>query len=766
MVAIVLCLARAAGIFLLWVLGPDVGGREHTALSSFLERMKSVKNTMQLCLRKAESSGVLLVLAVGLIMTNSIVVSAQSADAGFGPANPFYAASALPFQVPPFDKIKDGDYQPAIEAGMAEQLKEVRAIVDNPAEPTFENTIVAMERTGTLFQRAMAAFNGVTGANTNPALEKVQREEAPKIAAHNDAIYLDAKLFKRVKVIYEKRESLKLSSEGHRLVEIYYDRFVHAGANLSDSDKERLKKINEEESTLSNAFRSKVLAATKDAAYFTPDKNRLAGLTDAQIGAAEQAAKQRKKEGWILPLQNTTQQPYLSSLSARTTRQALFEDSWMRAERGDANDTRETIARLAQLRAEKGRLLGHPSYAAWKLEDQMAKTPENALKFMDALVAAATANAASEAKDIQAVIDSQNDGFKLQPWDWEFYSERVRKAKYDLDEVEVRPYFEMNNVLQNGVFYAANQLYGLTFQERKDIPVWHPDVRVFEVFDADGHPLAVWYCDYYKRDNKNGGAWMGSYVRQSKLLGTLPVVYNVANLPKPAEGEPALISFSDVITMFHEFGHALHGMFAATEYPSLSGTAVARDFVEFPSQFNEHWATYPSVFAHYAKHHKTGAPMPAELAAKIKKAADFNQGYALTELLAAAELDMQWHSLPVSAPLQKPEEFEKAALEKKGLTLSYVPPRYRSSYFSHICGGGYAAGYYAYLWSEMLDDDAFQWFQDHGGLTRANGDRLRAMVLSRGNTGDLEKMYEAWLGSAPNIEPMLKYRGLAKGETK
>jgi peptidyl-dipeptidase Dcp len=396
----------------------------------------------------------------------------------------------------------------------------------------------------------------------------------------------------------------------------------------------------------------------------------------------------------------------------------------------------------------------------------MAKTPANALKFMDALVPASAANAASEAKDIQEMIDSQKGGFAVEPWDWEFYSEQVRKAKYDLDEAEVRPYFEMNNVLQNGVFYAANQLYGLTFKERKDIPVWHPDVRVFEVFNADGTPLALWYCDYYKRDNKNGGAWMSSFVRQSKLMGTLPVVYNVANLPKPAEGEPALISFSDVITMFHEFGHALHGMFSAAEFPGLSGTSVARDFVEFPSQFNEHWATYPAIFNHYAKHHKTGAPMPAELSAKIRKSEDFNQGYALTELLAAAELDMQWHSLPASAPLQKADEFEKAALEKKGLTLSYVPPRYRSSYFSHIWGGGYAAGYYAYLWSEMLDDDAFQWFQDHGGLTRENGDRLRAMVLSRGNTEDLVTMYTAWLGGDPNIEPMLKYRGLEKATSK
>jgi peptidyl-dipeptidase Dcp len=710
-------------------------------------------------------AGMSMVLA-GVIMMSSSVLVAQSSDAGFGPGNPFYAPSALPFQAAPFDRIKDSDYQPAIEAGMAEQRKEIHAIADNPAAPTFENTFVAMEKTGALFQRAYAAFSAVTGANTNPVLEKVQQEEAPKLAAHSDAIFLDVKLFHRVAAVYEKRESLKLSPEGLRLVEYYYQRFVHAGANLSDADKEKLKKINEEESTLSNGFRSKVLAATKDAANATTDKSALAGLTDAQLAAAELAAKQRNKEGWVIPLQNTTQQPYLSSLEVRATRRGLFEDSWTRAERGDANDTRETISRLAQLRAEKGKLLGFDSYAGWKLEDQMAKTPANAVQFMDALVPPATANAVDEAKDIQAVIDSQKGGFELQPWDWEFYSEQVRKAKYDLNEAEVRPYFEMNNVLQNGVFYAANQLYGLTFKERKDIPVWHADVRVYEVMEADGKPLALFYCDYYKRDNKNGGAWMGSLVRQSKLLGTLPVVYNVANLPKPAEGEPALISFSDVITMFHEFGHALHGMFAATEYPVLSGTSVARDFVEFPSQFNEHWATYPAIFAHYAKHYKTGRAMPVELAAKIKKAEDFNQGYKLTELLAAAELDMQWHSLPVGSPLQKPDEFEKAALEKKGLTLSYVPPRYRSSYFSHIWGGGYAAGYYAYLWAEMLDDDAFQWFQDHGGLTRANGDRFRSMVLSRGNTEDLAKMYEAWLGSAPNIEPMLKYRGLVKAGAK
>jgi peptidyl-dipeptidase Dcp len=702
-----------------------------------------------------------LLLAAGAIMMSSNVLAAQSV-AGFGPANPFFAPSTLPFQAPPFDKIKDSDYQPALEAGMAQQLKEVQAIAENPAAPTFENTVVAMEKTGDLLNRASMAFSGVAGANTNPVLEKLQEIEAPKFAAHQDAIFLNAKLFQRFATVYKERDSLKLDPESLRLVEYYYQQFVIAGANLSESDKDKLKELNKEESTLSNTFRTKVLAATKDAAYATKDKGALAGLSAAQLGGAAELAKSRKKKGYVLAMQNTTQQPFLASMSDRATRQAVFEDSWARTERGDANDTRATIARMAQVRAEQGKLLGFDSYAGWKLQDQMAKTPENALKFMDALVPASTAKAAGEAKDIQDVIDAQKGGFQVQPWDWDFYAEQVRKAKYDLDEAQVRPYFELNNVLQNGVFYAANQLYGLTFKERKDIPVWNPDVRVFDVIDADGKPLALFYCDYYKRDNKNGGAWMSNFVNQSKLLGTLPVVFNVANLPKPAEGEPALISFNDVTTMFHEFGHALHGMFAATQYPSLSGTSVPRDFVEFPSQFNEHWATYPAVFSHYAKHYKTGEPMPAELAAKIKKAATFNEGYQMTELLAAAELDMQWHTLPVSATLESPDAFEKAALEKKKLLVSYVPPRYRSSYFSHIWGGGYAAGYYAYLWSEMLDDDAYQWFEDNGGLTRANGDRFRAMVLSRGNTEDLPKMYAAWLGTAPTIEPMLKYRGLEK----
>jgi peptidyl-dipeptidase Dcp len=707
---------------------------------------------------------VMLLFMSTLITAGTIVVGstnpALAAAADFGPSNPFFAPSTLPFEAPPFDKIKDEDFQPAIEAGMAQQQAEVEVIANNPDAPTFENTLVALEKSGQLLTRVLAVFGGVTGANTNDTLQKVKTIEAPKLAAQEDFVYLNTKLFARIAAIYGQRATLKLDAESLRLLEYYYDKFVHAGANLSETDKTELRKLNEEESSLQDTFINKLLDATKQGAFVTTDKAALAGFSEARIAAAAQAAKSRQTEGFVIPLQNTTQQPDLVSLSDRATRETIFEHSWNRTERGNADDTRDTIARLAQLRAQKAKLLGFPSFAAWQLEDQMAKTPQAALQFMDAIVPAATAQAAREAKDNQGVIDAQKGGFQLQPWDWNFYAEQVRKARFDLDNAQVKPYFEINNVLENGVFYAANQLYGLTFKERHDIPVYQADVRVFEVFDANGKPLALFYCDYFKRDNKNGGAWMDQFVGQSHLLGELPVVFNVANLAKPAEGEPALISFTDVITMFHEFGHALHGMFADTEYPTLSGAQTARDFVEFPSQFNEHWASEPTVFAHYAKHYKTGAPMPEELVARLRKSDTFNKGYDMTELLAAAELDMQWHSLPASAPLQNPDEFEKQALDKTHLNVSYVPPRYRSSYFAHIWGGGYSAGYYAYLWTQMLADDAYQWFVEHGGLTRANGDRFRQMVISRGNTQDLAKMYEAWRGAPPNTKAMLKYRGL------
>ncbi|MBS0569186.1 MAG: peptidyl-dipeptidase Dcp [Proteobacteria bacterium] len=693
---------------------------------------------------------------------------AKSAAAAPAPVrvNPFMAASTLPFQAPPFDQITDADYQPAIEEGMRRQLAEVDAIANDPSPPTFENTYVALEKTGALLTRVMTVFNGVSGANTDDTLQKLQETEAPKLAAHQDAIYLNGKLFARIDAVYNARAKLKLDPESLRLVEVVHANFVRAGAKLSAADKSKLEALNKEESSLSAGFVNKLLAAAKAGALVVDDKAQLAGMSAADIGAAAQAAKARGLDGkWALPLQNTTQQPALQDLSDRATRQVLFENSWNRAERGDANDTRATIERLAQLRAEKAKLLGFPTFAAWTLQDQMARNPATAFAFMRKLAPAAVARARSEARDIQATIDKDQKAlgkpaFKLEPWDWERYAEQVRKAKYDLDENQIKPYFELNNVLENGVFYAAHQLYGLSFKERHDIPVYQPDVRVFEVSNADGSPLALFYCDYFKRDNKNGGAWMDNFVGQSRLLGTKPVIYNVANFTKPAPGQPALLSWDDVITMFHEFGHALHGMFADEEYPTLSGTNTARDFVEFPSQFNEHWASVPEVFDHFAKHYQTGATMPAELVAKMRKAGKFNKGYDMTELVAAALLDMEWHTLPASAPLQDADTFEAAALKKDKVDVSYVPPRYRSSYFLHIWGNGYSAGYYAYLWTQMLADDAYEWFKEHGGLTRANGDRFRAMVLSRGNTEVLAKMYRDWRGQDPSIEPMLIDRGL------
>lgn len=675
--------------------------------------------------------------------------------------NPFFATSQLPFQAPRFDVISESDYAPAIAAGIQQKLAEVEKIANNPAEPTFDNTFVALEKSGALLTRTMSVFSAMTSANTSDALQKLDEETSPKLAALDDAIMLNSKLFARIKAIYDRRDSLNLDPESLRLVEVIYKNYVLAGANLSDADKTQLKALNQEAATLSTQFTNKLLAASKNGALAIGDKTLLAGLSEGELAAAAQAASERKLDKqWLLVLQNTTQQPDLQNLQDRDTRQKLFDASINRAEKNDANDTRQTLARLAKVRAEQAKLLGFPNYAAWKLQNQMAKTPDAALAFMRNIVPAATARAEREAKDIQAVIDRQNGGFKLAAWDWQFYAEQVRKEKYDLDESQIKPYFEMNNVLHNGVFYAANLLYGISFKERKDIPVYHPDVRVYEVFDKDGQSLALFYTDFFKRDNKGGGAWMSNFVEQSKLNGTKPVIYNVSNFTKPAAGQPALLSYDDVITMFHEFGHALHGMFADQQYPSLSGTNTARDFVEFPSQFNEHWASDPQVFAHFAKHYQTGEAMPQALVDKINKADKFNKGYAMTELLAAALLDMHWHMLGADQPQQDVDKFEAASLSQDKIDLSYVPPRYRSSYFQHIWGNGYAAGYYAYLWTEMLADDAFQWFSDNGGLTAENGQRFREQVLSQGNSQDLEKMYVKWRGQEPSIEPMLINRGL------
>jgi len=648
---------------------------------------------------------------------------AEENSESFSSANPFFKSSELAFQAPAFDKIKSGDFKPALEEGMKQQMEEIQKIADQTEVPGFENTILAIEKSGQLLNRTSMVFNLLTGANTNPELQKVKEEEAPKLTANTDAIYLNTKLFKRVEALYIQKDQLKLDAESLRLLEYYYQKFELAGAKLSDADKDKLKELNKEEATLSAKFTAQLQAAGKG-------------------------------------LKNTTQQPELQSMADRSKREELFKKSWNRAEKGDANDTRKIISRIAQIRSSQAALLGFKNYAAWKLQNQMAKTPEAVEDFFSKVIPAVTAKAKSEAADIQAVIDQQKGGFKLEPWDWDFYAEQVRKAKYDLDENEVKPYFELNKVLINGVFYAATQLYGITFKERKDLPVYQEDVRVFDVIDKDGKQLGLFYCDYYKRDNKDGGAWMDNLVPQSKLFGTIPVIYNVCNFTKPEPGKPALISFDDVTTMFHEFGHGLHGLFANQQYPSLSGANVARDYVEFPSQFNEHWASDPKILKNYALHYQTGVQMPQALLDKIKKASSFNQGYIFTEALAAADLDMQWHTIPSGAPLQDVDKFEAEALKKTNLNLSYVPPRYRSSYFLHIWSNGYAAGYYAYSWTSMLENDAFSWFQENGGLTRANGQRFRDMILSKGNTEDLGKMFFNFRGHNPDIKPMLKKRGL------
>jgi peptidyl-dipeptidase Dcp len=676
-------------------------------------------------------------------------------------ANALLSASTLPFQAPPFDRIKDSDYLPAFEEGMRQHLLEVHAISDNPEPASFANTLEALERSGQTLSRVSRIFFGLVQADTNPQRQQIQETVAPKLAAHQDEINLDPKLFARIKAIYQQRDALGLDAEQKRLAEHYYQQFVRAGAQLSDADKDTLRKLNIEETTLSTAFHTKLVAAAAAAAVVVDDKAKLDGLSEGDIAAAAEDAKARKLDGkYVLALQNTTQQPALAALQDRQQRAQLLQAAETRSERGDGNDTRASVQRLAQLRAQKARLLGYDSWAAYTLADQMAKTPEQALKLLTDTVPAATAKARSEAAEIQQLIDAQHGGFKLAAADWDYYAEQVRKARYDLDEAQIKPYFELDNVLQNGVFYAANQLYGITFKQRTDIPTYHPDMKVYEVFDQDGSSLALFYTDYFKRDSKSGGAWMDVFVEQDGLSGAKPVVYNVCNFTKPAAGQPALLSFDDVTTLFHEFGHALHGMFSKVKYPSIAGTSTSRDFVEFPSQFNEHWATDAKVFAHYAKHYQTGEAMPQALVDKLQQAKTFNSGYATTEYLSAALLDLAWHTQPADAPLQDVGKFEAAALKKFKVDLPEVPPRYRTSYFDHIWGGGYSAGYYAYFWSEVLDDDAYEWFKEHGGLTRDNGQVFRDKILSRGNTVELAQLYRDFRGKDPSVEPLLENRGL------
>ena len=713
-------------------------------------------------------------LLLGAATCAVLMGSAGAAPAARGKAKPpssaagqvFASPSPLLLHAPQFDKIKDSDFKPALERGMARQKAEIAAIAANPAAPTFDNTIAAMERSGQMLERANNVFSALTAANTNDALQKIESEESPKLAAHADWIYLNPKLFARVSSLYQRREALGLNAEQAQLLKVTYETFVRAGAKLSPSDKTKLKALNGRISTLETNFGHQLLAATKDGALVVDDKAKLAGLSDEEIAAAASAAEARGLKGkWVLALQNTTQQPLLQDLADRSVREQLFNNSWTRAERGGPNDTRAAIAELAQLRAQKAKLLGFPNWAAYTLSNQMAVTPEAAETFMRQLAPPARARSNAEAAEIQKMIEQGGEHFDVQPWDWERYSERVRKARYDLNQDEIKPYFELDQVLQKGVFFAAGELYGVTFKERKDLPVYQSDVRVFEVHDKDGSLMGLMYFDYFKRDNKSGGAWMSNFVNQSHLIGTKPVVYNVANFTKPAAGQPALITFDDVTTMFHEFGHALHGLFADQTYPTLSGTNVARDFVEFPSQINENWALDPKVLANYAHHYKTREPIPQPLVDKIKASAKFNQGYAMGELIAAAELDMQWHELSADAPRQDADAFETKALKASGTDFPHAPPRYRSTYFRHIWSNGYSAGYYAYLWTQMLADDSWKWFEAHGGLTRENGQRFRDLILSKGHTLDYGPMFRAFYGKDPEIGPMLEHRGLA-GEEK
>ncbi|WP_040507483.1 M3 family metallopeptidase [Gluconobacter morbifer] len=691
----------------------------------------------------------------------ALTVLGGTADAAR--VNPFFSASTLPYQAPRFDLITDADYAPAFDKGMADHLREIQAIANNPARPDFDNTIGAMERSGRLLDRVQETFYGVYQANSNPTMDQTQTRESPRLTAHEDEIYLNSRLFARIKTLYDRRSSLSLTPEQAQLLDVYYQQFVHAGAQLSPAEKTELKALNKRISTLETTYEQKLIASAKKGALVVDQKSALAGLDDGTVASAQKEAESRHLAGkWVLPLQNTTQQPVLSSLTDRETRQTLFDHSWNRAERGDDNDTRATIAELAQLRAKKAAIFHYPNYAAYTLYDQMAKTPQAVENFMQQLVPATAAEQKREVQVLQDAIHRDGQSFSLQPWDWNRYAEQVRREKYALNQEEIKPYFELRTVLEDGVFYAAHELYGLSFKRRTDIPTYNPDVMVYEASDKDGSPLGLLYFDYFKRDNKSGGAWMSNFVGQSTLLGTKPVIYNVANFTKAAPGQPQLITSEDVTTMFHEFGHALHGLFASQTYPTLSGTSVARDFVEFPSQFNENWALDPKVLAHYARHYKTGAPMPQKLVAKIHKAAHFNQGYALGEIVAAAQLDMKWHDLPADAPRQDVDSFETAALKATGLDVAHVPPRYRSSYFLHIWSNGYSAGYYAYLWTEMLDQDVFAWFQSHGGLTRQNGQRFRDMILSRGHTMDYGAMFRAFYGKDPEIGPMLAHRGLTE----
>ena len=676
--------------------------------------------------------------------------------------NPFYTESSLYMKYPEFDKIKNKHYTPAFEKGMADHMAEMETIANHNVNPTFNNTIMAMETSGALLDRVSTVFFSLTSANTNDEMEKIRSEMAPKLSAHSDQILLNGKLFHRVKTIYEQRDQLGLDKESKRLVEKYYTDFIRSGANLSSEEKESLKKINGEMAVLQTTFSQNVLKEVNALAVVVDSKDELDGLSDAAIEAAANEAKSRELDGkYVLTLRNTSGQPPMASLTNRALRERIHKTSLSRGSRGGDFDNRNILANVIKLRAERAQLMGYDNHAAYSLENQTAQTPKAVNERLSSLAPKAVANANKEATDLQKMIDAEEGSFKLASWDWDFYTEKVRADRYNFDASQLKPYFEMDNVLQNGVFYAATQLFGITFKERFDLPVYQEDIRIFEVFNEDGSVLALFIFDGYARSSKRGGAWMNAYVGQSKLKGNKPIIANHLNVVKPPKGEPTLMSFDEVITTFHEFGHALHGMFSDVNYPYFAGTSVPRDFVEYPSQVNEMWAIWPEVLKNYAVHHETGKPMPKELLDKVLATQKFNQGFATTEYLSASLLDQALHQL---SPEQVPtgEEiiaFEADALKTAGVAMDVIPPRYRSTYFSHIIGG-YSAGYYSYIWSEVLDADTVEWFKENGGLKRENGDHFRKTLLSRGGSKDALKIFKDFRGAEPNIQPLLDRRGL------
>ena len=706
----------------------------------------------------------MLVLAAGFALVQSAFAAPAAPMAVLPASNPLAAQSTLPFQYPLFDKIKDEHFKPAYAAGMAGQLREIEAIANNKEAPSFENTIVAMENSGQLLTRVATIFSSLQGANTNDALDAIDREMSPRLAAHNDAIFLNTKLYARVKSLFDKRASLGLDPESAFLLERYHKDFVLAGANLSPADKKKLKAYNGQIAMMQTAFSQNVLKEINASALVVDSRAELAGMTEAAIDGAAEEAKKRKLDGkFVVALVNTTGQPPLTVLTNRKTRERLMAASMVRGSHGGKFDNRNVVLKLAHLRAERAALLGYPTYAAYSLVDQTAQNPANVNKLLAELAQPAVANARKEAGEIQKIIDAEKGGFKVASYDWAFYSDKVRAARYAFDENQLKPYFELDSVLTKGVFFAAEKLYGLTFKERRDLPVYNPDVRVFDVFDADGKQISIFIADMYARSNKQGGAWMNAYVSQSSLLGTHSVVANHLNIPKPPAGEPTLLTVDEVKTAFHEFGHALHGLLSDVKYPRFSGTSVPRDFVEYPSQVNEMWMVDPTILANYAKHYKTGAPMPKELLDKVAASKKFNQGFATTEYLSASLLDQRWHQLPANKIPTDVLGFEAGALKEAGVDFAPVPPRYRSTYFSHSMSGGYSAGYYGYLWAEKLDADTVEWFKENGGLLRKNGDHFRKTLLSRGGTAEAMDLFRTFRGRDAKIEPLLERRGLVGG---